>query len=264
MMGAKTTRLARLKASDPTCYSCGIRPTETEDHVPSRECFVDRIGPEGFGFPACKTCNNSAGPLEQVVALYLHMANFSATVSDKQLRRLAQGVNNNNPGFMPKIEMRANLARRHFREKKMALPEGLAFADQPIATLPPGHQIAFELFARRLTCALFYKETKQPLPQEFFIAVAWMPWSEGSEDNAAGNATNLFPALTMSNRTNTDIGDQFSYRWGMHPEGSIFGFVAKFSEAYYIFGAAAAASLHAQRSGAGVRWKPHSTDLEKS
>jgi hypothetical protein len=260
-MGAKATRIARFIETDPICYFCATRCTESEDHVPSRECFFDRIGPEGFVFPACKLCNNGAGQLEQVVALYLLIANKSDRLSLKQMQRLANGVRNNNPELLPMIELRANLARQHFRNKGLQLDKGQTFAEQPIATLPVGHQKAFQLFARRLTCALFYKETGRPLPLDFYIIVAWLPWYEGAATDAVENAINLFPAFTMTNRRNTDIGDQFSYRWGMHSDGSIFGFVAKFSESYYVFGAAASPELHQGHGNMSEGWVQHSEDV---
>ncbi len=260
-MGAKSARLDQLRTTHPVCYFCGSRPTETEDHVPSRECFVDRIGPEGFTFPACRLCNNGAGPLEQVIALYLIISNHSGRGSNKQFAKLVNGVRNNNPELLPKMELRANLARQHFKDKGLKLAPGEAYGDKPIATLPEGNRAAFELFARRLTCALFYKELGHPLPLDFYIAVTWLPWSEGASTAAIETATNLFPSVTMTNRRNTDIGDQFSYRWGFHPDGNIFGFVAKFSESYYVFGAAAAPELHAQDGPAAAGWKRHIDDV---
>lgn len=146
-MGGKSKRLARLAAAHPVCYFCATRSTESEDHVPSRECFRQRVGPEGFSFPACKACNNGAGQLEQVVALYLLMADHSEAgdIGD-QLQRLVNGVHNNNPDLLPQVTLRANLARKHFREKKLTLPPGQTYSQSPIATLPPGHGIAFKIF----------------------------------------------------------------------------------------------------------------------
>ncbi len=260
-MGAKRARLESLKASNPICYFCGTRPTETEDHVPSRECFVDRVGPEGFTFPACRICNNGAGPLEQVIALYLLISNHSGKVSREQFIKLAKGVRNNTPKLLPKMELRANLARQHYRIKGLKLGPGEAFGEKPIATLPVGNGAAFELFARRLTCALFYKEIGRPIPLNFLIVVAWLPWSEEATTEAVKNANDLYSTLTMTNRRNTDIGDQFSYRWGAHPDGSVFGFLAKFAKSYYIFGAAAAPDLHATDTPAVAGWKRHADDV---
>ncbi|MES2445173.1 MAG: hypothetical protein V4574_20295 [Pseudomonadota bacterium] len=236
--------------------------TETEDHVPSRECFRDRVGPEGFAFPACKICNNGAGQLEQVVALYLLLANHDdANVSPDQLRRLILGVGNNNRDLLPSIEVNARAARRHFRNKGMQLAPGAVFGEMPIATLPSGHREAFELFGRRLTCAIYYKEVGRPLPLDHYLVAAWLPWSEAMSGNIIETAVGLFPTLTITNRRNTDIGDQFSYRWGFHPDGSIFGFVAQFSKSYYFICAAAAPNLHNANNEGIPGWKLHANDV---
>ncbi|MEX7044720.1 hypothetical protein AB2C71_32390, partial [Pseudomonas aeruginosa] len=84
------------------------------------------------------------------------ISNHSGEFSREQFAKLARGVRNNNPELLPKMELRANLARQHFREKGLTLAPGEAYGDKPIATLPEGNRAAFELFARRLTCALFY------------------------------------------------------------------------------------------------------------
>ena len=187
-MADKKRRIDRLKASDPICYFCASRPTETEDHVPSRECFRDRIWPDGFTFPACAICNNGAGRMEQVVALYLHMANFDATVSNDQLQKLLAGVRNNSREMLPNIQRNANLARKHFREKGIQLPRGGTFGDSPIATLPVAHREAMELFGRRLTCAIYYKEVGHPLPIYYYIASGWIPWLEAQSHDVIAKA----------------------------------------------------------------------------
>ncbi|USU13191.1 hypothetical protein NF701_04970 [Sphingomonadaceae bacterium OTU29THOMA1] len=262
-MGAKANRLARLSAAHPVCYFCATRATESEDHVPSRECFRLRIGPEGFAFPACKNCNNSAGQMEQVVALYILMADWSDDVVDvgDQMRRLANGVHNNNPDMLPEVKFGANFARKHFRQKGIALAPGQTYGQAPIAILPAGHGSAFELFVRRLACALFYKEVGRPVPLDYYIAGTWIPWSEAGVGEGVANAIGFFPELRVTNRRNTDIGDQFTYKWGADSEGTVFGFVAQFSKSYFFLGAVAAPHLHPIGKEGHPSWRRHSEDV---
>ncbi|GAA0296192.1 hypothetical protein GCM10009087_02420 [Sphingomonas oligophenolica] len=226
--------------------------------MPSRECFRDRIAPEGFAFGACKRCNNSAGQWEQAVALTLLLADHSdALPSGKQFEKLVTGVANNNPELMPKILKGPKAARHHFRAKGLWLSPGTTFAETTILELPAEMRAAFKLFARRLTCAIFYKEVGYPLPLDWIMAVAWSPWSEPATHKAADVSNNLFPEYVLTGRRNTNIGEQFRYRWGFHPEGNLFGFAAQFSKAYLIFGCAVAPSLHKGEDG----WEPHSSDF---
>lgn len=261
-MGAKADRMKRMKVEHPTCYFCGVRDTETEDHVPSRECFRGRVGPEGFSFPACRVCNNSAGQIEQVVALYLHLANHDEIPTPvEQLRRLASGVHNNNRDLLPIVEINAKLARKHFRVKGLVRPAGQAFGETPIATLPHGHCAAMDTFGRRLIAALFYKELGYPIPLDFYMATIWLPWTESSSSRGVIDAIDLFPEMRLTNRRNTDIGDQFTYKWGAHEDGSVFGFVAQFSKSYFFIGAAAAPNLHPQGDAVHEQWRVHHSDI---
>jgi len=260
-MADKKRRLTALLAANPICYFCATAPSTTEDHVPSRECFKDRIGPEGYGFAACQRCNNSAGQYEQAVALALLLGDHSTDEpSTAQFRKLTSGVANNNPELMPIIRPGARAARQHFRNKGMSLPPGQSYADTTILELPVAIRPAFNLFARRLTCALFYKEAGRPMPLDWMMAVAWSHIAEPASVQAAATSNSLFPAYTLTKRTNTSIGDQFHYRWGYHPEGNLFGFMAQFSKSFLVFGCAVAPEIYnANKDVAG--WEEHSTDV---
>jgi len=260
-MGSKTKRLQRLKREHPICYFCATNPTETEDHVPSRECFRNRVWPEGYVFPACKRCNHASSQFEQVVALYLMMANHDeAEPAADQFRKLVFGVANNNPELLPGVNLGARAARNHFRERGLMLAPGKAYADTPILELPAKNRAAFELFSRRLTCALFYKEVGRPVPLDHSIISAWTPWAEPNAHVAAMKAVGVFPQLCITNRRNVDIEGQFTYRWGVDDAGSVFGFAAEFSRSYFIFGAVAAPSLNPVQAG----WKLHAEDITPS
>lgn len=257
-MGSQSERRKRFREAHPVCYFCAIAPTASEDHVPSRECFKDRVSPEGYVFPACRRCNNSAGKLEQVVALYLMLANHDdEEPSVGQLARLAKGVKNNNPEFMPRVELSANAARRHFRAKGIRLAPGVTYGEVPIAELPAGNRAAFELFARRLVCALYYKEVKRPLPLDHFIATGWLPFADPGSVDFTAKVRELLPQVRLTNRSNTDIGNQFFYLWGAHSEGALFAMAAQFSKSFFFFGAAVAPAFYDGSPG----WKPHSEDV---
>ncbi len=258
-MGARAKRMEHFKTENPVCFFCATAPTQSEDHVPSRECFRNRVWPEGYAFPACQRCNNAAGRLEQVVALYMLLANHDdeEPVRD-QFLRLIKGVRNNNPELMPRVDQGARAARRFFREKGMTLAPGATFGETPVLELPVGNRAAFELFARRLTCALYYKEVGRPLPLDHYIAAAWIPFADPAAPNFAEKAKELFPGVRMTNRSNTNIGEQIVYLWGFHPEETLFGFAAQFTKSYFFFGCAVAPELY----GGTENWKPHSADVE--
>ena len=51
--------LKTLIEQHPTCCFCGVRPTVTEEHVPSRQFFFDKLRPNQLVVPSCKPCNHS-------------------------------------------------------------------------------------------------------------------------------------------------------------------------------------------------------------
>lgn len=257
-MSQRMARLKRFVQKHPTCYFCAAQPTTTKDHVPSRECFRNRVWPHGYEFPACQRCNGAAGKLEQVVALYLLLANHEDQGPERdRLLKLIQGVRNNNPELLPRINLGANDVRRYLRDKNLSLSSGMTHGDVPLAELPIGNRAAFELFARRLTCALYYKEVGTPLPLDHFIATAWLPFADPGSADFTAKAHELFPELTMTNRRNTDIGNQFFYRWGFHSDRTLFGYAAQFAKSFFFFGASALPELY----GGTENWKPHSEDV---
>jgi len=110
-----------------------------------------------------------------------------------------------------------------------------------------------------LTCALYYKEVGRPLPLDHFMMTVWTPWADPASHQAAREALKIFPEFRMTDRRNTDIGNQFTYLWGLHTEETIFGFAAQFSKSYFVMGAAVAPSLYEGSPG----WTQHSADEEK-
>lgn len=257
-MGAKSARLARFKELHPICFFCATSPTETLDHVPSRECFKDKIGPEGLEFPACQRCNHGASQIEQVIALYLPLANHAdPKPSEAQVQRLYEGVRNNNPDLLPRLEMNSRAAREFYREKNLKLPLGQTFAETPLLELPEGYAAAFDLFARRLTCALYYREVGSPLPLDHHIAVAWLPCGDPVADEVARKAKGMFSQLNITNRRNTNIGEQFVYMWGYKAEENLFGCISQFGRSFLVLGGVVGPNL---QSG-GERWVLHRKDV---
>jgi hypothetical protein len=257
-MEDRANKLARFKAEHPVCYFCATAATETIDHVPSRECFADRVGPEGYEFPACARCNHGSGKIEQAVALYLLLANHEERdPSSKQMKRLLLGVRNNTPELMPAFEMNARAARKFFKQANRTLAPGKTFAETPLLQVPEGFRSAFDLFARRLTCALYYREVGTPLPLDYFIAVAWIHWENPVAADVARRGRELFPQLTLTNRRNTNIGEQFTYLWGHKPTDNLFGYIAQFSKSFLVMGGVVGPNLH---SG-DERWVLHQRDL---
>lgn len=259
-MGARKNKLAKFLSEHPQCYFCG-EAANTIDHVPSRECFLGRVGPEGYEFPACKSCNNSAGRAEQTVALYRHCTDFAEDERGKpHVRKLLDGLRNNSPSRMPIMDVTVNQKRRTARQSGITLLPGQTYASLPIIGIDRDVHDDFAIFSRRLTCALFYKHVGKVLPPAHMIKTQWMQFVHGKAEEIVEAITRDMPNLTHTGRVNTNIGQQFSYRWYADEETETFTFIAQFAMAFFIIGLAS----RSNEATIGDGWKSHANDLVSS
>ncbi|MCM2440568.1 hypothetical protein HGO34_12665 [Agrobacterium vitis] len=259
-MGASKNKKQRFLLAHPNCYFCGGIAT-TIDHVPSRQCFKDGIGPESYEFPACARCNNAAGRMEQVVALYMHLSNHEqSSLSSDQLNKLVSGVINNDADLLPNTNLGTNKKRKLARAWGYVPPEGETYADAPIAELPKENRRAFELFERRLTCAFYYKHAGKILPNGHVIRTEHIAYMH---PNAEELFEGIVPMLTNTerpSRQNQSIGDQLIYGWRYDNTEDFFLMLAQFGKSFFIIGTAAIPNSETDDES----YRLHSDDLVPS
>ncbi|MDH6265354.1 hypothetical protein M2360_000735 [Rhizobium sp. SG_E_25_P2] len=234
-MGRSKQRKEQFKREHPNCYFCG-HAADTVDHVPSRECFKYKVGPEGYDFPACAKCNNSAGRLEQSVALYLHMTDLSAKTLSPQYIKLLKGVRNNNIDNLPTKVARPGQMRRALRSLGLQEFIGKEVADFELVKIPKTQHEDFEKFTRRLMCALYYKHMGTILPAENYIHTMYTSAANQRAMPLIEYAARNLPNVVKTSRKNTDIGDQFVYFWRGNPDSNLFIFVGTIANAILFAG----------------------------
>lgn len=255
-MGDRRKRLANFLALHPRCYFCG-EPATTIDHVPSRECFIERQWPEGYEFPACKYCNLNAGAHEQVVAFYRHVSDFSENGRSKpQIAKLRQGVSNNTPAMFP-YKIPANVKKRVAARHGIRPADGQTYAGLPIVGLSKDVKNAFDTFSRRLTCALFYHHLGKVLPRSNQIMTFKLSFQDTKAQEILPEFIKFASYKTETKRQNTNIGDQFTYLWRADPDDDFFLYTAQFAKAFYIVGITAPPGEETFKPN----WTSHLTDL---
>lgn len=226
---SKKARLAALKASDPVCCHCGVRPTQSLDHAPARICFKGRIGPEGYEVPACEPCNFAVRKTENVIALWIRMADSTPeNFSETDLNALIASVKNNAPECLPGIGLSANQKRRALQARGERLGPGETYAEAPVADLPEPVQRHMELFARKMISALFYSETRNFLGKNHGLVLTWFQAGSEASEISSQRASLWFGDLIVGKRQNTDIRHQFVYRYGYNPAHGFFGLWMEF------------------------------------
>lgn len=248
-MNQKLSRKTRLLIDHPNCCFCGGNAT-TVDHVPSRQLFADRQAPEGFEFPACAACNNGSGKLEQVVSLYLKLTDQTGRKPDESFSENIRGVFNNNPAFMPIVDVSTSRKKRAVKEFGLVLPEGTSASRAPVLRLPPEAEEAFEHFAKRLSYALFYKHLGIPKPEAHFVKHWYIQEQHRSVTGLMDQMKQMMPNSHRATRTNADLGDQFWYLWYAEKGDPYFAYAAQFNRSYLFFGVVAPEEYEGALTGA--------------
>lgn len=222
-MGERRAKLQSFLTFGTVCYFCAAMPAETVDHVPSRDFFVNRIGPEGFEFPACERCNSMTRVVEQVTALYAMMLDRDEErFSQSEFERKYIGVRNNFPELLPSETVSANDKRKAFQFHDQRYRTAKTFAEEPILRIPDAVLAAFEIFAFKLGLALYHKHFGCPAADTLFQRCFWNTITERTTADIITSANRILPVGSMGARINTDIGKQLTYRVGTHAPSDTF------------------------------------------
>lgn len=161
----KSLGTKELLARYPFCCFCGgTVHANTGDHYPPKALF-NRSDPKILVVPACKPCNDLSRTADLVTAIvarwsFSELERAEAADHKKLTRRLKYQA----PGIVDEwLEMSSGTqqkrARRHLQNEGISVPyEGNLVSIGP-QTIPQ-----LNLFAHKLTLAMYFDETRQSLP----------------------------------------------------------------------------------------------------
>lgn len=244
--GPRKTRQQKFLDKHLKCYFCG-RAATTIDHVPPRACFPDGYAPESFESPACKPCNQGTDKEDQIFGLYAMLLDFDESntrqkENAKKISKLRQGIANNYPGALPD-EAGAYPVNRVGR---IVTPKAVAIAMPTPAPL----KNAIEVMGKKLTHALYYRETGRILtPEHQFFSSAFQP-QRGETQELSAFLASLLPDQTVGKRTNIKkYGDRFSYISGYKAQEDFFLFAAQFGHGIILWGIVCGPGIKKPTSG---------------
>lgn len=238
-MGRKTQRKRLFLSQNPICCFCGGKTQAAEpDHIPSRVLFYNRQWPEGYEFPACVLCNRQTRHDEQVVAMLSRMYPDATTPEEKkEVEERILAVASHYPDIINEIQPTIRQKRNAAKKYNIEIPEGGSSEDAPILYMHgPLVNKAVTNFGRKLFLALYYKHTGEILSKEAGIALLWfsnLQIADGTLPKEIAPLVNNFPRLV---RCNTELHDQFNYRYGFSDCGTQAVFVAFFRQSFAILG----------------------------
>lgn len=235
-MGEAKNRKRRFLADNPNCCFCGGgEPATTIDHVPPRTCFPDRIGPEGFEFPACASCQNASRLDELALGFFVRLidhdeANYRESQSDTSLA----GLKNNLPHLLPRFDLPGPAKRRAYKDFGVEKPGGVFSSDLPIVGLPEEAHEPLLRYARKMACALFYREMGRAAPLDYSVWATWSQVQNRAQMERWRKFGEMTPLITKGGRTNLDLGNRFAYRCNKRTSPDMFAAIAQFGQGMVI------------------------------
>ena len=237
-MGQQKASKQKFLEEHPTCCFCGRRPSETRDHIPSRDFFIDKTWPEGYEFPACKSCNHNSSTLENVVAFYQNAMNFddaqfSASETDRRIRALL----NNVPEVFPQAVSSSSKRRKVIKDLGLRMRPGETTQDYPVIRIDNRAQIAFHVFCSKLICALYYMHLGEVVSDDGFFLSRWEQYKSQSGRNKVQKFNEYMEISANLHREKKELHDQFKYNYILDNETHFFAFTAQFRKAFFVYGA---------------------------
>jgi len=237
MSGISRTRREQFLQKYPYCCFCGgSTATETEDHIPARSLFAGRQWPEGYVFPACSACNNNSSSDEQLIAWLsrIRIGRYRTPEQEKEFEKLSHEVHRRHPDIWNGIRQMSRVETRRLA-KQVNLDR--IETDELVYSIaiPAALMEAMNRYGIKLAKALHYLHSKRIVPPNGIVRA----WSyTNTEILSSEVAEKMLRQLTNApvvQRSNTQLGDQFNYRYAIVEEGEASAFWIGFSQSTAIF-----------------------------
>jgi len=229
----KLGRKKRFLIGHPCCCFCGGTVASTTiDHVPPKACFPDGYSPEDFEFPACEACNQGSKRDDQLFGFYSQLLDFNEsnrTLDDNaKMTKLRDAIARNYPDALPDI----STARPIHQVGSIITPYPIAIS----VRRPSAFQQPMGTLQRKLTHALYYRETGKPLTKAHsFLSEFYQ--IQGSDHTLTKYFGELLPSQTIGMRSNRkNYGERFGYKAGFKEKDDFFLYAAQFGRGLIVWG----------------------------
>jgi hypothetical protein len=219
------------------CFCGGGTPAEEIDHFPSRAIFDDRQWPEGFVFPACSSCNRISRHPESIISFLSRLHTHKEDENHKKsIERCLKSIARNYSGLLEEMKPSTRQARKAVRHYNLDKPENTLYSDLPLLSFgSPRIDEAITIFGVKLILALYYKHLGRILPETGGIALKWYTNLQVVDGEIPEEVENSLLGYSLIRRCNTNLEDQFFYKFGKTEEHSAV-FVTVFRMSFAIVG----------------------------
>ncbi|MBI1423771.1 MAG: hypothetical protein GC149_09935 [Gammaproteobacteria bacterium] len=155
----------------------------------------------------------------------------------KEAQERIRAVAYNYPEILVELQPTLRQKRNAVKKYNITLPDGESSADLPVLSLKgPLVNKAVTNFGRKLFLALYYKHTGEILPKKAGIALLWFSNLQIENNELPNEIASLVSNFPKLERCNTNLSDQFFYRYVFSECGNLAVFVAFFRQSFAILG----------------------------
>ena len=224
--------------TNPICIFCGgAAQATTKEHCPPRSLFQSRNWPEGFEFPACKTCNAGTADDDVLIALIGRMDPITnAGNSDGKVNGLMYNANKQHPGLLQQMmNMSAVEARKAAKALNIKPSPGLTYQQAGILNVTGHMDKAVSTLASKLSKAIYFMTTGHIFPATGSIQLHWFTnadlfrYGKSPVLDAFAKIEAPMPKLM---RNGKDLCGQFDYRFSLSEKNDLAVLRAVFGKAF--------------------------------
>lgn len=228
-MGEANQKKRRFLELHPVCAFCGGGVAAvSEEHCPPKSMFRGRNWPQGFNWPACKSCNGGTSNDDLLLAL---IARASAEDPDRSLPGLLKLANRQFPGLTSRMLPSAIEARKLNRRIGTLPAPGQTHQEVSAIKIPPEAKAAVRKVCAKLGKAIYYKETGRVFPNDGCIILQWETRSRRDSEFFTAKALADIPAVFIeTKRSGKFLDDQFQIKVSATNEGAYLSVQVQFSQ----------------------------------
>jgi hypothetical protein len=191
---------------------------------------------DGYDFPACTPCGLVTRDAEDVVAVLARLRQVTASATElAQIHHRSRVLKQFYPALHAEMEPTIRERREAVARFKLHPPPGGTVLDIPLFQVNgPLVNAAVSNFARKLFCALHRLHSGEALGPGGGIEVRWFPNLLVGE--LPPNVASLFLQFPRVTRTESVLGEEFFYRWGMSLDKPLAGYLTFFHNTFAMLG----------------------------
>lgn len=217
-----------LRSGQFTCIYCGIKKSNTVDHMPPRTVFDNKQRPDVLVFPSCKQCNELTRKNDAIISWLSRLHHGKGTTSiSPEFEKLSRGM----------LRYPDLVREFKFREPVRYIQNGQGIitpTDLLTIDLGPITIAAIEQFALKFTLAMHWHASGDIVPSDAPIWIMTATNHHYMTNSIVREILSLFKQREVMQQGVMTSAGQFSYQSEFHKEAGDSIHYAGFRESFAI------------------------------